>query len=69
MLVKFTNAFPGREGDPIYVNPNFVKCVYEDKTPTLQTKIACQDVLWTVEEGLTEAVKKLDDALKKSCSC
>lgn len=67
MLAKFTNAYPGREGEPLYININTIKSVYEDKTPTLQTKIAGHDVLWTVEEGLSEVVKLINDISNKSC--
>lgn len=60
MLAKFTNAHPGREGDPIYINVNVIKSVYEDGSPSLQTKIAGPDVVWTVEEGLSEVVKTIN---------
>jgi hypothetical protein len=65
MLVKFKNAHPGREGDDLFINVNHVKCVYEDSTPTLQTKISGPDVTWTVEEGMTEVFNMINDVIRK----
>lgn len=60
MLVKFKNAHPGREGDDLLLNINHIKCVFEDKTPTLQTRISGPDVTWTVEEAMHEVYDKIN---------
>lgn len=68
MLVKFVNRMQGRLGDPIYINVNKILSVYEEATKngSLSTVIyAEEDKFWFVEEGLSEAVKKINEAFSK----
>ena len=64
MLVKFTNCVEGRQDDPIWINPNHITAVYEDKTEggSLSTKIygGNPSIVWTVQESLGEVIKVLE---------
>lgn len=64
MLVKFTNRAPGREDDPLYINPDHVTAAYVDKTEQgeLVTVIygGVSDTTWIVQESLTEVEAKLN---------
>jgi hypothetical protein len=75
MLIKFTNNVQGLEGNPIYINSDWITAIYEQpnaeggsvKTiifggPTAQA--------WEVAESLNEAVKILNAAISvKQCGC
>ena len=68
MLVKFINRIEGRLGDPIYINVNKILSVYEEPTQrgSLSTVVYGEsDKFWFIEEGLSEAVKKINQALSK----
>lgn len=68
MMAKFVNRMQGRLGDPIYINVNRILSVYEEPTKngSLSTVIFAEDgKFWYVEEGLSEAVKKINEAFSK----
>lgn len=64
MLVKFTNLVQGREDDPLYINPDHIIAVYEDRTDhgSLVTRIygGTEGSTWTVQESLGQVVKILE---------
>jgi hypothetical protein len=66
MFIKLTNMVPERKGDPLYLNVNFIKVVYEDHVPggSLMTQIHAENVTWSVEESLGEVMKLIDNALR-----
>lgn len=66
MFIRLTNGVQERKGDPLYINVNFIKVVYEDHVPggSLITQIHAENVTWTVEESLGEVMKLIDNALR-----
>ena len=61
-MLKFTNAVGGREGDPLYINKEWIVSVYEfSKVPggSLVTGIygGPQGSLWEVSESISEVIK------------
>jgi hypothetical protein len=65
MFIKLTNMVPERKGDPLYLNVNFIKVVYEDHVPggSLMTQIHAENVTWSVEESLGEVMKLIGEAV------
>ena len=69
MLVKFTNAAEGLEGNPIYINTEWIVSVYEtnkgEEGGSLVTIVfgGPGGIAWEVEESLEEAQKKINSAV------
>ena len=65
MFIKLTNAIFERKGDPLYVNVNHIKVVYEDHEPggSLITQVHAENITWTVEESLGEVMKLIGEAV------
>ena len=65
MFIKLTNMFPERKGDPLYVNVNFIKVVYEDHVEggSLLTQVHAENITWAVEESLGEVMKLIGEAV------
>ena len=65
MFIKLTNMVQDRKGDPLYINVNFIKVVYEDHVPggSLMTQIHAEGVTWSVEESLGEVMKLIGEAI------
>jgi len=65
MFIKLTNMVPERKGDPLYLNVNFIKVVYEDHVPggSLMTQVHAENVTWSVEESLGEVMKLIGEAV------
>jgi murein L,D-transpeptidase YcbB/YkuD len=58
--------FPERKGDPLYLNVNHIKVIYEDHVEggSLRTQVHAENVTWSVEESLGEVMKLIDNALR-----
>ena len=65
MFIKLTNAIFERKGDPLYVNVNHIKVVYEDHVEggSLLTQVHAENITWSVEESLGEVMKLLGEAV------
>jgi len=65
MFIKLTNMVPDRKGDPLYVNVNHIKVVYEDHVEggSLLTQVHAENVTWSVEESLGEVMKLIGEAV------
>ena len=65
MFVKLTNMFPERKGDPLHINVNHIKVVYEDHEPggSLITRVHAEGLTWIVEESLGEVMKLIREAV------
>jgi hypothetical protein len=66
-LIKLTNNADHSKGLPIYINPEMVTAVYErplEPGGSLVTILygGPQGLEWYVEEGLSEVLKKVEDA-------
>jgi hypothetical protein len=64
-VIKFNNAHPDHRGCIIWINPEHIYAVYEEASQpggSLATKIygGSAGIVWTVEESLSEVVKKLE---------
>lgn len=64
MFIKLTNTIPERKGDPLYINVDHIKVVYEDHVPggSLVTQVHAENVTWSVEESLGEVMKLINGA-------
>ena len=64
MFIKLTNMIPERKGDPLHINVDHIKVVYEDHLPggSLLTQVHSDNVTWTVEESLGEVMKLIEKA-------
>lgn len=65
MMLKFINAHDEHRGDAIFINSSHVSAVYETSAVrggSLATKIygGYAGIVWTVEESLSEVLKKLE---------
>jgi hypothetical protein len=65
MFIKLTNAIDERKGDPLHINVNHIKVVYEDHVlgGSLITKVHSENVTWTVEESLGQVMKLIESKL------
>jgi hypothetical protein len=65
MFIKLTNMVPERKGDPLYLNVNHIKVVYEDHVEggSLLTQVHAENVTWSVEESLGEVMKLIGEAV------
>jgi hypothetical protein len=56
---------PERKGEPLYLNVNFIKVVYEDHVEggSLLTQVHAENVTWSVEESLGEVIKLIGEAV------
>jgi hypothetical protein len=65
MFIKLTNMVPERKGDPLYVNVNHIKVVYEDHVEggSLLTQVHAENITWSVEESLGEVMKLIGEAV------
>jgi hypothetical protein len=65
MFIKLTNAIFERKGEPLYLNVNFIKVVYEDHVEggSLLTQVHAENVTWSVEESLGEVMKLIGEAV------
>jgi hypothetical protein len=65
MFIKLTNMVPDRKGDPLYVNVNHIKVVYEDHVEggSLLTQVHAENITWSVEESLGEVMKLIGEAV------
>lgn len=66
-MIKFTNAVDKFKGNPIFINKDHITAVYENaKEPggSLVTIVygGYAGICWEVEEGLYEAIKKINEA-------
>ena len=71
MLVKFTNGSEQFKGNDLYINMNHIIAVYEftkelGTDPVTIVYGGTQGSEWAVGETLTEAVKRIQTAVKKS---
>lgn len=64
MFIKLTNILPERKGEPLYINVDHIKVVYEDHVPggSLVTQLHSENVTWSVEESLGEVMKLINGA-------
>ena len=65
MMIKFTNAAENMEGNPIYINKEWIVSLYETarngEGGSLVTIIfGGPGLAWEVEESLEEAYKKIN---------
>lgn len=65
MFIKLTNVIDERKGDPLYINVNFIRVVYEDHVPggSLMTQVNAEGITWSVEESLGEVMKLIGEAV------
>ena len=65
MFIKLTNMVPERKGDPLYLNINHIKVVYEDHVEggSLMTQVHAENITWSVEESLGEVMKLIGEAV------
>ena len=65
MFIRLTNMVPERKGDPLYVNVNHIKVVYEDHVEggSLLTQVHAENITWSVEESLGEVMKLIGEAV------
>jgi hypothetical protein len=65
MFIRLTNMVPERKGDPLYINVNHIKVVYEDHVEggSLLTQVHAENVTWSVEESLGEVMKLIGEAV------
>jgi hypothetical protein len=65
MFIKLTNAIFERKGEPLYLNVNFIKVVYEDHVEggSLMTQVHAENLTWSVEESLGEVMKLIGEAV------
>ena len=65
MFIKLTNMVSERKGDPLYVNVNHIKVVYEDHVEggSLLTQVHAENITWSVEESLGEVMKLIGEAV------
>ena len=65
MFIRLTNMVPERKGDPLYINVDHIKVVYEDHVPggSLITQVHAEGLTWTVEESLGEVMKLIGEAI------
>ena len=65
MFIKLTNMVPERKGDPLYLNVNHIKAVYEDHVEggSLLTQVHAENITWSVEESLGEVMKLIGEAV------
>jgi len=65
MFIKLTNAIFERKGEPLYLNVNFIKVVYEDHVEggSLLTQVHAENITWSVEESLGEVMKLIGEAV------
>jgi len=65
MFIKLTNMVPERKGDPLYLNVNHIKVVYEDHVEggSLMTQVHAENLTWSVEESLGEVMKLIGEAV------
>jgi hypothetical protein len=65
MFIRLTNMVQDRKGDPLYINVNHIKVVYEDHEPggSLITQVHAEGLTWTVEESLGEVIKLIGEAV------
>lgn len=65
MFIRLTNMVQDRKGDPLYINVNHIKVVYEDHVPggSLMTQIHAEGVTWSVEESLGEVMKLIGETV------
>ena len=65
-MLKFTNSFGDRRGDPLYISKDWIVSVYENHTQggSLSTAIfgGPGGTEWFVEESLSEVVKIINGA-------
>ena len=66
-LVKFTNYSDKLRGNPIYFNPEHITAAYErpnvDNTTVITVVYsAISGMEWTIEEGLNETIKLINEA-------
>jgi hypothetical protein len=56
---------PERKGDPLYLNVNHIKVVYEDHVEggSLMTQVHAENLTWSVEESLGEVMKLIGEAV------
>ena len=68
-LLKFTNRANGREGDPIYINPDHIVALYENHHDggSLSTVIygGIHTIEWHVEESLNQVIKIINESESK----
>ena len=69
VLVQLTNNADHSKGMPIYINPDMIMAVYERAMipgGSLVTVVygGPQGLEWYVEEGLSEALRRIEDARK-----
>jgi hypothetical protein len=64
MFIKLTNMIPERKGEPLYINVNLIKVIFEDHVPggSLVTQIHAENITWSVEESLGEVIKLINGA-------
>ena len=65
MFIRLTNIVPERKGEPLYVNVDHIKVVYEDHEPggSLITRVHAEGLTWSVEESLGEVMKLIGEAI------
>ena len=66
MFIRLTNSFGERRGDPLLININVITTVYENHVEggSLSTTIYANDnLLWQVEESLSEVEKRIKEAV------
>ena len=65
-MIKFTNASMGRQGDPIYINSDWIVTVFEEHKEggSLATVVfgGPNSIPWFVEESLSEAIKLINES-------
>lgn len=65
-MLKFTNRWHGKEGDPLYINKDWIAAVYENHLEggSLTTAIfgGPHHTEWHVEESLKEVIEIIEGA-------
>jgi hypothetical protein len=67
MFVKLTNCSEGFRGQPLYININQIASIYEYSSEPGGSLTTCiyggqTGLVWNVEEGLLEVLKKIKEA-------
>lgn len=68
MFIRLTNSFGERRGDPLLININNIVSVYENHQDggSLSTAVySTPQLIWYVEESITQVEDKINVALKK----
>jgi hypothetical protein len=69
MFVKLTNCSEGFKGQPLYINVNQIASIYEYPRESGGSLTTCiyggqTGLVWNVEEGLMEVLKKIKEVQK-----